>query len=373
MDKPVRILHLVSLMNRAGQETFLMNIFRGINREKVQFDFLCTKLDKADFDDEIESLNGVIHRLSPNPLKNKKLLKHIGYCNSIYSFLKKHPEYNTFHIHTHHAFDAFLCALSAKLAGVNNVIIHCHNSSGPRPKLHKFFSFLLRFLKTKRFACSNDAAEWMFGSRFLEKGKVNIIKNGINSEDFVFNSYIREKTRKELGINNKIVIGHIGRLTYQKNHNFLLDVFQKIHIENSNTVLLLVGRGDLEEQIRDKVHNLGLDDSVIFTGVRSDIPDLLQAMDVFLFPSHFEGLGIVLIEAQAAGLKSFASDIIPKEAKVTNLLEFLSLNQEANNWATRVLEEINYERRNTHKEIMQCGYDIYETTLWLENFYLNHA
>lgn len=368
MGKPAKVLHFVSIMNQAGQETFIMNVYRHLNKERVQFDFLCTSPEKGDYDDEIHTLGGNIYTLPPNPFEKIKYANYIGNVYRLYKFLRKHREY-VFHIHTYHALDGFLSSFSARISGIQNVILHSHNSNAPHPLLHKIFSNLLKIIKIKRFACSNNAGEWMFGSNAMRNNDVKIVNNGIKTQSFTYNPLKREKLRKEFGVQNKIVIGHIGRFNFQKNHDYLIDIFNEIKGINENTVLMLVGRGDLESQIKDKVEQMGLSDSVIFTGVRSDIPNLLQAMDVLLLPSHFEGLPVVLIEAQAAGLKCFASDVVSSEAKISELLHFISLEESPTYWAERILREVNYQRIDTHNEIVLSGFDIKDTAKWLEDFY----
>lgn len=370
MGKPVRVLHFVSIMNQAGQETFLMNVYRQINREKVQFDFLCTSVEKGDYDKEIISLGGKLHNLPPNPLEKIKFLNYLGDCYRLYRFFKKHKEYKIFHIHTYHAFNGFLSSFTAKLAGLKNVILHSHNSNAPHPNLHKISRLFLYLIKINRFACSVVAGEWMFGINQVKKNKVKFVNNGINPKIFVFDKAKRSEMRKEFGIGNKTVIGHIGRFNYQKNHDFLIDIFKEVHEKDNNTILMLIGRGELESQIKEKVYRLGLEDAIIFTGIRSDIPDILQAIDVFTLPSHFEGLPVVLVEAQTSGLRCIVSDVISNEIKLTELISFISLNQPPDVWADKIIENSHYKRKDTYQEIVNGGYDIKETARWLENFFL---
>ncbi|OCA88291.1 hypothetical protein A8F94_10865 [Bacillus sp. FJAT-27225] len=370
MNKPVRVLHFVSIMNQAGQETLLMNVYRKLDREKVQFDFLCTVHEKGDFDDEIYALGGKIYYL-PTGNYNSGVLRYVSEFLRIYKFLKSHGRYRIFHIHTYHALNGFISSLAAKLSGIRKVILHSHNSNAPHPELHKFIRLFLNFLTIDRFACSQLAGRWMFGNRKKDGKNIKIINNGIDTKKFVFNSTAREQTRTNLGLNDKLVIGHIGRFNYQKNHEFLIDIFNEIYIKNKDAVLLLVGRGELEDQMKDKVSKLGLNSSVFFTGIRSDIPNLLNAMDVFLFPSLFEGLGIVLIEAQTSGLKCLASDKVPMEAKVTDHLEIKSLNDSPESWADMVLKISRYKRESSLEQVIDAGYDIEYTANSLQSFYLN--
>lgn len=362
MDYQKRILHITT-MNRAGQETFIMNLYRHIDTKKLQFDFLMYTLDECDYDAEIKELGGMIYKI---PFRNNRYIHNMAI---ILSFLKSHSEYDTVHIHTDHArsaFSVFLC----RIAGVKRIIVHSHNSNSNTRYLHFLCRPFLRFFSTDYCACSKAAAQWMFGYKLIAKGKVNIINNAIDTKKFVFNERIRDKNRKELKIDNKLVIGHIGRFDYQKNHTFLIDIFKEIHVKNEDTVLMLVGKGELEANIRAKVERLGLSNSVIFSGIRTDIPDLLQMMDVFLFPSHFEGLGIVLVEAQATGLQCVISDVVPDEAVITDLVKKVSLKQPVTYWADRVLAFDNgYERKNICEKVINAGYDVKSIAKWFEDFY----
>jgi glycosyltransferase involved in cell wall biosynthesis len=200
----------------------------------------------------------------------------------------------------------------------------------------------------------------MFGEKCFAAGEVHVIPNAIDPGKYAFSIDDRQSVIKELELENKFVVGHVGRFAYQKNHLFLVDIFYEIYKQNSNAVLLLVGAGKLEASIRKKVDKLGLTQHVLFMGIRNDVPKLLQAMDVFIFPSTYEGLGVVLIEAQAAGLKCYASETgIPKEAKITNLLEFISLSSGAQVWAETVLSNKDTSsRRETKDEVIKAGFEI---------------
>ena len=206
----------------------------------------------------------------------------------------------------------------------------------------------------------------------MPKYDYTIVNNGIDTEKFVFDKQVRDKIRTGLKIENKFVVGHIGRFSYQKNHEFLIDIFNEVYKKNSNAVLLLLGCGELEKQIREKVHILGLDKAVIFNGTVSNANEFYQAMDCFVLPSHFEGLGIVAVESQASGLKTLCSDVVPKEAQITNLLEFMSLSDTAEAWAEKVLSYDNrYGRRDMSDEIKKSGFDIKYSAKQLEGLYFN--
>lgn len=357
----IRVLHFVGYMNRGGQETFIMNIYRHINRTKVQFDFVVHTQNKCDYDDEIIALGGRIHRLprlKDNPIKYFLCIKNLIHDNS----------YKIIHRHTSNS-SVFFELFAAKLGGAQEIIAHSHSTYDMENTfIHKICRGLLNAVSTTKFACSDTAGAWLFGNKCYY-----IIKNGIDSNQFIYDKDIRDRIRKEFGIEeNYTVIGHVGRFHEAKNHGFLIDIFKKFHDKNNKSVLLLVGDGDLRSLIEKKVNDLELNDSVIFTRLRSDIPELLQAMDVFVFTSLYEGLPVTLIEAQTAGLKIIASDTITEEIKLTDLVEFISLEKPASYWADQVMRYSDgYERKNTYSEICNAGYDVKDSAKWLEEFYLD--
>lgn len=366
MNKPLRILQVFASLDRGGAESMIMTLYRNIDRNKIQFDFVTNESDKSyDFEEEILSLGGNIFSL---PRFN--ILNILSYIKAWRKLLINHKEWKI--IHAHHTSPAFIYLMIAKSMGIIT-ISHSHISGGNSIKsgLKLISRFPLRYISDYLFACSKDAAQWMFGEKY--GGKAKVINNSIDTYLFLYNKEVRSKTKNKLNIEDKFVIGHVGRFQSQKNHLFLIDIFYEIKKMKFNSTLLLVGDGQLKNQIKEKVYKLNLSDSVIFTGVRSDIPDLLQAMDVFVFPSFFEGLGIALIEAQAAGLKCFTSaNVVPSEAKVTDLLEFISLDKSPKEWADKIIEYADgYERLNMGDTIIKAGYDVHENVHWLENFYLS--
>ncbi|MCL2773488.1 MAG: glycosyltransferase family 1 protein [Oscillospiraceae bacterium] len=368
MSEIIRVLHVIGSMNVGGAETFIMNVYRNIDREKVQFDFLLNVPNKTAYEDEITSLGGKIYRIPrrfPNYLKHLKALDY---------FFKKNTQYNIVHQHTGSNV-AISTIISAKKHNINKIIYHSHNSESSRKDILSYaFEFIYKSQVKKYanyyFACSYLAAEHLFG-KYIDKKEIKIINNAIDTEKFIFNKNIRELKRKELQIDSKFVIGHTGRFATQKNHTFILDIFAKVCKHKSDAVLLLIGDGSLRGEVENKIERLGLKDKVILTGVRSDVNELLQAMDIFLFPSLWEGFGIVLIEAQASGLHSIASaDVVPESAKVTDLLEYIPLEESPVYWAKKVLQyENGYERKNMQEKIIKAGFDIKETTKWLQEFY----
>jgi len=364
----INIIHSVSIMNRAGQETLLMNLFRQIDKENFSFSFLCSLPYKGEYDDEILSLNGKIHHLKKDHLGSNDFFKYFSFVYDNYKFFCSNRQYNVLHIHNYHSFTSFLQILGAKAAGVKNIILHSHNSSAPHKYLHYIFRLILKLFRVEKFACSLEAAKWMYGSC---KG-VKIIKNGIISKDFIFNKTNRKLIRTEFNIrDSEILIGHIGRFNYQKNHTFLIDIFKELLDVQNNVKLCLVGEGELEESIKQKIKSLNIENKIIFAGIRSDIVNIYSAFDVFLFPSLFEGLPLVLVEAQANGLPCVISNTISPEAELTKCINKVSLNSSLQNWVNNVLQAASAGRLSTYDDIVSNGYDIITSKNELEKLYKN--
>ncbi|WNS81183.1 glycosyltransferase family 1 protein [Domibacillus sp. DTU_2020_1001157_1_SI_ALB_TIR_016] len=367
MSEPLRVLQVFAEMNRGGAETMIMNLYRNINRSKVQFDFVVHTKNKCAFDDEIRSMGGNIYNVPAYSGRN-----HFEYKKAWESFFKEHPEYKVIHGHVRSTASIYLN--TAKKYGLTT-IAHSHNTSsgsGISAFVKNLLQYQIRYIADYLFACSQNAGTWLFGEKACKNDNFFILNNAIEAKKFVLNKDIRDKKRKELQLEDFFVVGHIGRFHPQKNHTFIVDIFKEISEKNSKVKLLLVGEGTLREEIEKKVNNLGLSDKVIFTGVRPDIPELLQAMDVFLFPSLFEGLPVTLVEAQASGIKIFASDTISKEAAITDLINYYSLNSTSVEWANNILKsKYSIKRKNYLSEIENANYDIEKNSLWLEEFYKN--
>lgn len=359
----IRVLHVVTYMGCGGLETMLMNYYRNIDRSKVQFDFLTHRDFEADYDAEIKSLGGKIYHLpNLNPFSS-------SYLNQLNQFFKEHAEYKI--VHSHLDCMAGIPLKYAKKNGVPVRIAHSHNSNQVKDvkyMLKMMYKHNISKYATHLFACSQDAGKWMFGNK-----KFSVLNNAIDAEKYVYNKDVRIKMRESFGIKqDEFVVGHIGRFNAQKNHSFLIDIFSEFVKINQNSKLILVGEGELQDTIRSKVNNLGLSDKVIFAGLRDDVPQVLQAMDVFVLPSLFEGLGIVNIEAQAAGLHCLISDKVPIECKKTkDLVVQLSLEAGAKYWAENILEYKNAHRINAFEEIKKSEFDIKENADKLCEFYMS--
>ncbi|WP_350019932.1 glycosyltransferase family 1 protein [Priestia flexa] len=364
----IRVLHVVGSMNRGGIETFLMNIYRNLDRNKVQFDFAVHTQKKCAYDDEIVNLGGRIFRITP---RSKNLFKHNKDWNNLF---KNHLEIQI--VHQHVASLTYINGLKfAKKNQVKSRIIHAHNTQS-EGKLH----YLMHLLNKKRihkyvtdyFSCSLMASDWLYKGTKLNPRSGKIINNAIDVEKFIFNNDTRKKVREELSLESNFVIGHVGRLAKQKNHLFLIDVFEKVCQRLDNAKLVIVGQGSLKQSITEYINEKGLNNRVEFLGNRSDVNNIMQAMDVFVFPSFHEGLGIVLIEAQTAGLKCFASkEGVPREAKVTESLKFISLESPVDIWAdniVKIFHEKSIRDINPHL-IKEAGYEIKNEALSLQKYY----
>jgi glycosyltransferase involved in cell wall biosynthesis len=366
MTHPIRVLHILGRLDRGGAETMIMNIYRNIDRNKIQFDFLIHTNDHCDYTNEIRKLGGEIYSIPRLTFENI-----IKYFSEINRFFREHKEYKIVHCHMLSA--STICLGIAKIYGIDTRISHSHSSKSEKSikgLVRQFLRIGLNNTANSYIACSKTCGVWQFGKRKVKTGTVQIINNAINASEFKFNSMIRDTVRKEININNKFVLGHIGRFVEVKNHEFLIDIFQEVKKINSNSELVLVGQGKLENSIKEKVKILGLEDSVKFLGVRSDINRLVQSMDVFLLPSHFEGLPVVGIEAQASGLKCFMSDVITREVNITGLVEFISLDKSPSYWAEKILEcNTGYLRKDTILQINESGYNIAQVSRFMEEFY----
>lgn len=366
MNEPIRILMVFTIMNRGGAETMVMNYYRHIDRSKVQFDFIVHREERGAFDDEIEALGGKIYRMMPlHPLTFGKYKKQIA------KFFDEHPEYKI--IHGHCSELGYFIYKEAHKRGVPMIIAHAHNPTAfidSKLFFRTYFKHAMRKYINQYFACGRESAYWLFGKTL---GKKAIIQyNAIDPYIFRFSPKKRIKIRKELNIaDDTIIIGHIGRMTKQKNHHFLIKTFNQFHKEQPNSILLLIGNGELEDDIKAQIKKYQIEKSIMLLGIRQDIPSLMQAMDIFLFPSHYEGLGVVLIEAQAASLPCLVSNNIPKEAFITDYIKAQNLNNPILEWCNDIKSMLQKKREiSITYKIEEHHYSIKEQAEWLQNYYL---
>lgn len=365
MSEPVRVLNVDWSMTFGGGESFIMNVYRNIDRSKVQFDFILHSKNIGYYDDEIRKLGGKIYYID-----EYKLFNHLSYVNQWKNFFKEHKEFKI--IHGHMTGTASIYLNIAKKFGLKT-IAHSHLTSSNgiiTGKIKDMMRKNIRYVSDYMFACSMEAGIFLFGKENI--GKFKVIKNAINSQDYIFDSIKRNEYRDSFHLNDKFTIGHVARFLPVKNYEFILNLFNHIHKINNNTILMLVGDGQLRNYIEKRIKDLNLEDSVVLTGARSDINYLLSAMDLFLFPSLSEGLPFSLIEAQASGLHCVISDVISDEVIITDLVEKLSLNTSIEAWSNKILNYSNgYIRENKQDSIIKAEFDIKKTAQWLQEFYLN--
>lgn len=365
----LRVLQVVGSMDRGGAETLLMNLYRKMNRQAVQFDFVVHSPKEGDYDGEIRSLGGKIYHMP-----HYSGVNHFSYVEAWERFFRSHPEYSI--VHGHIRSTAAIYLRIAKKYGLIT-IAHSHNTASRGNLLAKFVKTLLqypiRYTADHLFACSEEAGIWLFGKSISKRENFHKLNNAIDSSKFLFSEELRNKKRDELGVGQQFVIGHVGNFDRQKNHEFLIDVFERVWQKDNTCTLLLVGSGNdvLQRNIEEKVRRMGLESNVRFLGKRTDVQELLNAFDLFLFPSHHEGLPLVTIEAQSNGLMCLLSDAVSKEAAITQNVEFISLKKPAEFWADRVLSyRNNYERLDMYTAVQDAGYDINSVAQWLAGFYL---
>ncbi|KIL49348.1 glycosyltransferase family 1 protein [Jeotgalibacillus soli] len=365
MGNPLRVLHAVVNMNRGGAETLIMNLYRNVDRSKIQFDFLTCK--EGIFDKEILEMGGRIHRI---PYVTE--IGHTAYVKKLNHFFQKHSTYQI--IHSHMDKMSGLVLQAAKKAAIPVRIAHSHNTQsegGLAQKLYKWYvGNKINLSATHLYACSDAAAKWLFNERSKE---TYVLKNGIECEKYQFSLDVRSRVRNELRLGSEsLVIGHIGRFNHQKNHLFLLEVFMDLLKVVPHAILVLAGDGKLRTKIEEKIKEYELEDHVKLLGVREDIHMLLQAFDLFVFPSLHEGLPVTLIEAQGSGLPCIISNSITKEADMgAGLVQYLSLDDKSV-WIEAIYNTVlkKSPREIAESALDQNGYNIRKTAEFTQISYL---
>lgn len=369
-NKAIRVLHVIHSLGCGGAEMMIMNLYRNIDKNIVQFDFMVHSPDKGFFEDEVIANGGRIFRVPYFNGLNKK-----QYSSSLRKLYGEHPEIKIVHGHLGSCAHIYLDV--ANQMGMFT-IAHSHNTNSKSITLHNI-AYRLFTLKTRNiadyyFACSIKAGNDRFGKKITSNKKIyKVFNNAIDCSRFAYNEQVRESIRKELGLTNKFVIGHVGRFNEQKNHTFLVDIFEKYKFCHDNSILLLIGDGELKQEIESKVNKLNLNNFVMFLGVKDNVNELLQAFDCMLFPSKYEGLPVTLIEAQASGCPCIISDNITEEVVFSDLITQVSLKSDLNKWCSSIEKTINLKRKDRLIELKNNGYDIKDTSKWLENFYIEHV
>jgi glycosyltransferase involved in cell wall biosynthesis len=370
--EPQRILYVNGgIMHRGGIESYMMSYYRNIDRKVLQIDFIVHGFEKGAYDDEINSMGGKIYRV---PVKSKDYFGNIKQIRDIF----KSNNYKLIHSHMDAMSSVILRV--AKECGIPIRIAHSHNTQHLTTNKFKFLlneyarKNITRYA-THFFACSEPAGRWLFGDKNSETGKVEYVKNAIDLDKYIFNEETRLRIRKELNIEeNDLIIGHVGRFDYQKNHFYLLEIFKKLVQVKPNSKLVLVGDGLLKKQILEKVEELNISSNIILLGIRDDVNKIINAFDIFILPSHFEGLGIVLVEAQANGLHCITSKSTPREVNISGNVKFLSIdNSEMDNWVDAIISnQKSKERKVDLNKFISLGYSIKNEAKNLQKMYLSY-
>ena len=355
----VRVLHIFHNMGNGGIEHFVMDFYRHIDREKVQFDFLTSVEERGYFDDEILLLGGKIYRAYPlkkNPIKNYRDIARIVQEN----------HYDIVHRHTGSAF-GYYDLRAARHGGAKHLILHSHNPQVGKPWIHHVCEKLLK-IECIPVACSKEAGEFLFG----KNTQVKVINNAIDCDKYKYNADVRQKVREELRISDAFVVGHIGRFEDQKNHKKLLEIFAEILKLNPNSKLVCIGSGSLLEACRKQAEELKISEHTLFLGNRNDVEQVLQSFDVFVFPSLYEGFSITQIEAQVNGLTVFTSkDRVSSSSNITGNVHFIPLEESAKIWAEKIWAEDLTRDYRAIDVVKNAGYDIYDIAGELSEYYQN--
>lgn len=366
MQKPIRIVHNIASLHLGGSQAFVMNVYRNIDRSKVQFDFVVTPETKEGFYDEITNLGGKIFTCP-----RYKGTNHIQYNKWWDVFFNKHPEYKVIHGHVRSTASIYL-----KIAKKHELvtIAHSHstsNGNGISAIVKRIIQLPIRKQADFLFACSDKAGKWLFGEKAITQQNYYMIPNGVDLKRFEFDINKRYQMRMTLGIKeDTMILGHIGRLSTPKNHKFLLNVFNQYHKINSNSKLLLVGDGELFESIKQHINKLDINDAVIMTGSKQNTEDYYQIMDIFLFPSLWEGLPVSVVEAQANGLQCIISDVITHDVDLTALIQYLPLDEKL--WLSAITEAHKKKRIGLTSEdrVRLQPFDAITVANKLQEFYL---
>lgn len=363
MSEPIRVLHVLGGLNRGGAETMIMNLYKNLDRSKIQFDFIIHTDKEKDCEDEIKNLGGRIY-VFPRFVGTNYFV--VRKCWS--RFFKEHPEYKILHSHVRSYASVYLPI--AKRHGVKT-IIHSHstsNGNGIKSIIKRIMQYPLRYQADRFIGCSEESGRWLFGKKILKSDKYCTLKNAIETKRFRYNEQNRQRYRKMLDIEGKTVYVHIGRLHRAKNHAFLLDLFSSIHRKNPDSVLICVGEGELRAEIEARILELGLSSSVMMLGIRRDVECILSCADVFLFPSIWEGVPLAVVEAQASNIPCLVSDRVDSSACVTELAVRLPIDGGIEIWE-KALDGLPSRDRSESNDIAEYGYDVEKSAEWIESYY----
>lgn len=374
-NKPKRVLHVISNMKREGAQTFIMNIYRNIDREKIQFDFLVTTNEKCSYDDEIMSMGGKIFRI-------EKVSKYnvFKYSSKVSKTINEKGPFIS--IHSHIMFFNGIIMKGAYNSKIPVRIAHSHSISDGkkgsciRSLYKRYMRKLILKYSTNLFGCSTKACEYLYGNQVYSDKRVKVINNGIELDKYKGIIGNKHGLKERLGFTkDTLLIGHVGRFHKPKNHLFIIDIFNDLFKKNNKAKLILVGDGNLKKKVQNKIIEKGLEKDILLLGIRKDIPQIMGALDVFLLPSLYEGLGIVLVEAQSAGIPCITSNTVPDDADMgMGLIKKLDLKSSTDIWSNAILNSISKEQNNwkdIYRVIQNKEYDVKIVSKLLEEIYLN--
>lgn len=364
----IRVLHELSALDGGGVAKLLYDYYSNMDHEKIHFDFLIYDFyEEGIYEKPLRDMGCKIYKL-PRIKNDKK-----GYFRGIKKVVK---EGNYDVVHSHMGSRGLFVMYYARKYGVKKRIVHSHIAyeqiSAKKQKINTMLSKIAKHYSTHLFACGHDAGVYMWGQKETDKGNVHIMTNAVDTEKFLFSQKIRDEKRKEIGVEDKFVVGIVGRLSSQKNYPFLFSAYKELRKLRDDTVLAVVGRGLEEDSIKSLAKQMNIDDTIKFLGIRADVPELLNAFDVFVLPSLYEGLPVVLIEAQANGVKEIVSDKVTKEMNITDLIQFLPIDGTEKEWAKAIAEcdDNTSERVKYSEEVAKSGYDIKSESKKMQSFYL---
>lgn len=363
-------------MDRGGIETMIMNLYRNMDREKVQFDFLAHYGREAAYNEEIRAMGGKIYEMPA--LKDEAhayYWKLFSYLKALKQFFKEHPEYHV--IHGHMTNTAILYMPIAKKYGVTCRISHSHNTRGKAGLLGLVTDLLQRPIyryATDFFACSEAAKHWFYPEKLIAAGKVQVLANAVDARRFRYCPEKRAQMRQRLNLDGKLAIVCVARFRPEKNQGFLMDILREMRKTRDDVVFVFAGEGPCENEVKRKAREYGLEEHTRFLGMRTDVPDILSASDAFVLPSLWEGLPVTVIEAQANGLYCVVTEGLTEEMNALGMVEYISLKKSPAEWGKTLIKAAQRPRRDTCEEMKSSGYDINTTAPWLQEFYLKkHA
>lgn len=363
----VRVLQICASLSRGGGvQTVLQNYYTYMNQKEYIFDFVVMETEVGELEEWFESRGSHVYHVTPRSVSFKKN------TSELKEIIKK-GNYDV--VHCHQDYKSLIAIIIANLYGVKTRIVHCHQAfpkeSAKRYIIRRLSTLLIKCFANVFVGCGEDAAKWLYGKRIVKTGRAIVLNNAINLEKYAFSDEKRRRIRSDLGLDHKLVFGNIARFTYQKNHKLLIDIFAKFHARNAQSVLLLAGDGELMEETRIYCEQLGIHDSVMFLGVRSDICDILSAMDILLLSSRFEGLALIMIEAQANGIPAICSPFVTRELALQKNVLFVQENDYENPgaWCSEIEKALGIGRLEDVTALTQAGFDIRQEAIKLEKIY----